>query len=770
MSLSYPQTEGGDDVSLTELDSSELHVGDLSEIKPHEIGSYNSANDKKGLHSNENLTTSTTSSPVGEINSAREISDVSRSFSTSTSITSGQKALKQPTIEQVSSSSSYYGNEKKNDNSSTQDVSSAPTIKEEEELPHDASDNETIEDKQESFSDEEEYSLASHSELRDYESFLPDEVANTTTATKAANSQEQLTTASDSSSETKALIEKAVQYPIEETNQSSNTTTATVDDGSSSIGVKKEKSVIDGLKQENFQLKLRIVIIESQLNAASGEGIAELRKQLADAQASKISMQHENSKLRKTIDDLNKNKEREREKVDHEKDKKIRTLEEDVAFYEEERQRWLQEFEMVEQNALNRENEIKQYYEDLLFKEREMNADLNDQCQQMYDELNEAKATAAATTSRANYNNTPKSAAAATTPTDPYHFHDFTSGSSNGGSFGRSSNNPRDGSSSNNNNNNNNSNNNGNTNLSKIYSQVESIKRALSPSAVNNHTPRSRSRMSNNSSSTTLHDPSSLFNYDSTTNPDLFSDLLRQIQDAAYSYSSNYSNLQREYDILNREYENIKLECEKRDGEYEDFLEEIRENHGVELYELQQKLTAKESQLAQSQDEVEDLWQSMDEVKDSLKELEQLRVDYDQVKEELNQSNNRLVSLQLTSNNTQLDLESKKREVQTLTDRKNDLEEKLSGVEAELQATSQKLEDVIKQLEDCKNSIQELEERDADNVFRLSEYSKLRKTVDEVLELMQTSYDEKTDETKLVEVRLFLKSSFERIKREVKTS
>ncbi|KAA8902868.1 hypothetical protein TRICI_005792 [Trichomonascus ciferrii] len=713
-------------VSLSELDSSELHdgVGELSEIKPHELDT-------------------STATRTESVNSANDLTDVSRPMSASTSLSAGyrpptgnytvlndtseeslnrqrstesvQKTLKgDDTADEITSDLDHTNLDDRDDAVRTNSTATVPDVQ----VDTSSSTYQTKHQRDDDLSDTD--SLHSHSELKDYESFLPDDDENTTTTTandnRTATPTAQQTT-SDASSETQMLIKRAVTYPVDD--QSSS-----LDDGSSSsIGVKKEKSVIDGLKQENFQLKLRIVVIESQLNASSGEGVAELRKQLADAQAAKISMQHENAKLRKTIADLNKTKEHESEKAEIEKDIKIRTLEEHLGFYEEECSRLRRESDIIEQNALNREHDLKQGYEDMLREEREVNAELRDQCQQLQDDLDDAKARATTIfpTSSSTRNSSPLKRLS----------QEFSNSSD---SLRRSSQNtePK------------------RENLSKIFSQVESIKRALSPSS--HHTPRSRSRMSNSSS--TLH--TDYFPSDNTFNSEVISDLLKQIQDAAHVYSTNYANLHREYDLINRDYENLKMEYDKRERNFDEFLAEVRENNNLELYGLQEKLAVKEKQLMESQAEVEDLWEGMEEVKESLGELEQLRNDYDQVKDELDKANNRLVNLQLTSNNTQLDVESKNREIKSLNDtikalskEKSELEEKVSGVESDLQSTEEKLEGVIGQLEDSRNSIHELEERRADSELKLREYSRLRQIVDEVLELMQTTYDEKTDESKL---------------------
>lgn len=93
------------------------------------------------------------------------------------------------------------------------------------------------------------------------------------------------------------------------------------------IGVKKEKSVIDSLKQEIFQLKLHIVIMETQLNTSSDTGVAQLKSRLAESEAARIAMKNENDKLRQTMATLNE------EEADESTDK-ILALEEELLQYE----------------------------------------------------------------------------------------------------------------------------------------------------------------------------------------------------------------------------------------------------------------------------------------------------------------------------------------------------------------------------------------------------------------------------------------------------
>lgn len=93
------------------------------------------------------------------------------------------------------------------------------------------------------------------------------------------------------------------------------------------IGVKKEKAVIDSLKQEIFQLKLHIVIMETQMNTSSNAGVAQLKSRLAESEAARISMKNENDKLRRTMASLDE------EETDDSKDK-CQALEEELLEYE----------------------------------------------------------------------------------------------------------------------------------------------------------------------------------------------------------------------------------------------------------------------------------------------------------------------------------------------------------------------------------------------------------------------------------------------------
>lgn len=169
------------------------------------------------------------------------------------------------------------------------------------------------------------------SELGDLEDFVPEKELHADSMYALGNDASEAGN-SFMNDETQVLVDKATSYKYPGEPMPS-------EDGST-IGVKKEKSVIDSLKQENFQLKLRIVIMESQLNASSSTGVADLRNRLVESEASRIAMKNENDKLRQTMASLDS------EEVNEEKDQikaHIRVMQEDITMYEQEREEFQQE-------------------------------------------------------------------------------------------------------------------------------------------------------------------------------------------------------------------------------------------------------------------------------------------------------------------------------------------------------------------------------------------------------------------------------------------
>lgn len=110
------------------------------------------------------------------------------------------------------------------------------------------------------------------------------------------------------------------------------------------IGVKKEQSVISLLKQENFKLKIKVVLLENHLNSISPAGVAELKKKLSESEANRIATKSENDKLRQTISSLDneeatEEKERTRELIQKLQDEILLYKNERVEF-EQERSEW----------------------------------------------------------------------------------------------------------------------------------------------------------------------------------------------------------------------------------------------------------------------------------------------------------------------------------------------------------------------------------------------------------------------------------------------
>lgn len=142
--------------------------------------------------------------------------------------------------------------------------------------------------------------------------------------------------------ETQVLMEKAASYKqLSETMPS---------DDMSVMGVRKEKSVIDSLQQENFQLKLKIVLMENQLKNSSSSGVAELQKRIVESEAARIAMKNEIEKLRQTMASLEEENE-EKEQVKS----SIETLQLEIAACEQEREEFDQERALFH----DRETELK---------------------------------------------------------------------------------------------------------------------------------------------------------------------------------------------------------------------------------------------------------------------------------------------------------------------------------------------------------------------------------------------------------------------------
>lgn len=71
----------------------------------------------------------------------------------------------------------------------------------------------------------------------------------------------------------------------------------------SDMGARKERSRLEELERDNFQLKLRVVMLEQY--SSSNADIGEMRKRLVDSEAERLSLRRDNEKLRETIAELN---------------------------------------------------------------------------------------------------------------------------------------------------------------------------------------------------------------------------------------------------------------------------------------------------------------------------------------------------------------------------------------------------------------------------------------------------------------------------------
>lgn len=478
-------------------------------------------------------------------------------------------------------------------------------------------------------------------ELDEYESFFPDE----------SSVLEKSIYANDNADE---LIKKATEYSTAEKLEKKDTlATVADDDGGGSVtssvtagmGARKEKQLIDSLKQENFQLKLKIVFMEGQLISSSNEGVGELQKQLIDVQAMRLALQHENSKLRTTISELNKSKERDNEKREAELFSKIKTLEEHVRFYEEECDSLRKNFEAAEQNYKVKELDLASQYDRALDEERGFSAELRDRCVQLEHEMEDYKVVTMRKVMESlnDSNNRPLSGSG-----------DNTTRRSAGSS--RQTHRYTDSISSN-------SNNNNSTLFSpttRISQQVENIKRSLSPLAYP-QTP-SRSRLSGRTSSSLQE--STL--YESNSNLEVVEDALRQIQEAANSHGASHALLQQDYNALQRDLQNLEEDYNSIDRNFEAMLAELRTNHDLELNELEDRLEQKQRELEDALDENADLEDALREIKQSVIDLEGLKRENDNVSSRLNAKEDELTNLRLIKNDLQLESNSKASEIQNL--------------------------------------------------------------------------------------------------------
>ncbi|KAF5100090.1 hypothetical protein D0Z00_001427 [Geotrichum galactomycetum] len=178
-------------------------------------------------------------------------------------------------------------------------------------------------------------------ELGELEVFIPDLHLHN----EAKSDHAVWNNANDKELADKNVLRKSISVSNDENNDSVPT-----------IGIKKEQSVIDSLKQQNFHLKLQVVLMERDMNSKSADGVAELRLKLAESEANRLATKSENDKLRQTIASID------NEEVTEEKERikaHIQHLQDQVSMYEHERI----EFEQERVGWKQKEDNIKlEYY------------------------------------------------------------------------------------------------------------------------------------------------------------------------------------------------------------------------------------------------------------------------------------------------------------------------------------------------------------------------------------------------------------------------
>lgn len=121
------------------------------------------------------------------------------------------------------------------------------------------------------------------------------------------------------------------------------------------IGLKEEKEAIDALQKENFQLKLQIVVMDDLWFKNSETGVAELKKQLSICQTERITMKHENEKLRKTLSTLRESHDEDYQKSQEENLQKIHQLEEELKMYKSYYDQGQQEINLLNESLVQAE-------------------------------------------------------------------------------------------------------------------------------------------------------------------------------------------------------------------------------------------------------------------------------------------------------------------------------------------------------------------------------------------------------------------------------
>ncbi|CAN6622665.1 hypothetical protein TRVA0_009S00672 [Trichomonascus vanleenenianus] len=469
----------------------------------------------------------------------------------------------------------------------------------------------------------------------------------------------------------------------------------------SGIGAREERKVLDKLTTENFHLKLRISVIEGQLTNGSEEGLAKIAKQLADLKTANDELKRDNEKLRSNIDYLTKSKEHENEQEDFERDMKFRTVEEDLEYYKSEY------------------------------------VTLQDHCVQLEEYSREAESKLEDTLSENERLRFHIASADRTGKTKPQDSIDRLVESLEAPAAVRKGLLPdfRDGASP-------------TPESARLYRQVEHIKRVLSPT-YDYHSPRSRSRLSATSSlpDVTLYESGAT---------DYASDLLQQVQDAAFTSKARFNGLHRDYEALEHEYNELV-------AKYNVMLE--KNDHDVQV--LEQCIEEKDNELQSARQDFDELWESMNEVKDSLNELEELRAESHNLQDLIHARDEELMNLRLNSNNANLELESKINEVVRLTRELESLRAQYDESQQLIQqvedgaVTQEQLEEYMNKLEDKSHHIRSLEDELAVLDRRVKEGEKSTEKLDLILGIVKTSYSEKTDLDNVIQ---HLKDAFDTVK------
>ena len=476
------------------------------------------------------------------------------------------------------------------------------------------------------------------SDLDDFEDFNPG-------SSTFPSAKDDLTESSLFNESTQHIVDRAVSLKYDPTSINNTTTTTTQLDDDSPIGVKKERSVIDSLKQEIFQLKLHIVLMETQLNNSSNAGIAQLKSKLAESEAARIAMKNENERLRNTNANLGR---RRNENFDSDAtiNDQIHELEEDLLAYEtalgdaQEEQQLIKEYYEKELNQRDSEiSELQEVNEDLsnrvmLLEER------NEELLQMIadgDDMNEPKTPI-----------TPKTKGSA--------FLNFTE----------------------------------NDQLESLFMLANGIKEKLAISPLQRTTPN--------------QSPSS--NISKMSNAETFQDVLKQILISVNQFSEDYrtllsssKGLQADYDAILDAYNTLKADLDN-------FV--LRSEAETAIEEVENLLYAKEQELETLKNERSELWNNIKLVNEGLEEIELERNNLIELNTQLADKNEKLTNMAISQDSLMEEVDKLSRDNTDLRDALEEKDNELqvlsveySNCETDLEIKTKevkKLQDLIKSL------------------------------------------------------------------------